>query len=47
MEQSPQERAPDGMTENSPALGPVVFVPLLLILTGAVALIGWLVSSGA
>ena len=47
MEQSTQERAPDGMTEDSPALGPVVFIPLFLILAGALGLVGLLVSSGA
>jgi hypothetical protein len=34
------------MTERSPALGPVVFIPLIVILAGAAMLIGWLISSG-
>lgn len=45
MEQSTQDRAPDVMTENRPALGPVVFIPLLVILAAAMSLVVWIMSA--
>ncbi|MBJ3783745.1 hypothetical protein [Devosia sediminis] len=45
MEKSVEERRPDGITENNPMLGPIVYIPLLVILAAALVLIGWLFTT--
>ncbi len=42
MEKSRQEKAPDGMTENKPFAGPIVFIPLIVILAFAIGVFVWI-----